>query len=234
MNTGRNLTFASAGIIFYVLSGADFQSAGVGGISWDIKYPAVIKLGAVIFWLWLVVLHWLSRKDGEYYQVWIGNAVHYQRGSVKAESVERSRNAVEDDLKKVAQYFEIEVTDQLGPAATFGHVFLHHNLRPGVYVAQSVSTNTIRSPGLGQVLTDVPQWKMPPISPRQGFFKLLWMYPDVVLRTFLNNPEVLSRRVLPWIIAVSTFWVMLAEYHFDVSSMIGPWTEQLFSDTSSE
>ena len=57
MNTGRNLTFASAGIIIYLLSGADFQSAGMGGISWDIKYPDVIKLGAVIFWLWLVVLH---------------------------------------------------------------------------------------------------------------------------------------------------------------------------------
>ena len=194
MNSGRNLNLISAGIIIYLLAGADFQSVGVSGLSWDIRYPQVIKLAAVVFWGWMVTAHWLAGRRGAYYRAWIANSADKTLPGTRRHGSADENEAARKHFDSVLAFFGVPLVDQR-QSSRFALAYVDkRGLRPGVYVCQVAKEQQLGPTKLREVIDNVVIWVANPASKRYSFLKLHRQFPDVFIRVMLNDVDVVAHR----------------------------------------
>ena len=219
MNSGRNLNLISAGIIVYLLAGADFQSIGVGGLSWDIRYPQVVKFAAVLFWLWVLITHWISRRQGAYYRAWVANSADKTLPGIPRDPKQVGKEVRKKQLDSVADYFGVPLVLQQ-ESRRFALAYVEkRNLQPGIYVCQVASEHPLEATKLREIVDNVVIWEATPASKRYGLLKLHRQFADVFIRVMLNDVDVLAHRALPWLIALITALLLIANMITDVSEL---------------
>lgn len=212
MNSGRNLNLISAGIIVYLLAGADFQSLGVSGLSWDIRYPQVVKYAAVLFWIWMLITHWLARRQGAYYRAWVANSADKTQPGIPS-------GQPSSILDSVSGYFGIPVVDRR-QSSRFELAYVEkRDFKPGVYVCQVAKEQQRQPTKLRELADNIIIWVVTPSSERCGFLKLHRQFPDVFVRVMLNDIDVMAHRVLPWLIALIAALFLIGNIFWDVSEL---------------
>ena len=224
MKTGRNLNIISGAIIVYLLSGAEFQSLGVSGLSWEIAYPGVVKLAAIVLWFWMILLHWLISRKGEYYEAFVLNTYDKNRDGVQFSEDGVSQDDVDPDIASVEAYYAKRVHD-----FTMNHPFClacvtDKERRRGIYVSQRKSIAT-SGPNPGQ---EHSAWHDFPVSTRYSLIHLHYTFPTIVWRILRNNPEVFADRIVPWGFSVITVILLITNYATDVSA----WSALIFENAT--
>ncbi len=134
VNTGRNLNLISAGIIVYLLSGADFQAIGVSGLSWDIEYPHVVKFAAELFWIWMVIAHGIADRQGVYYRACIAQSADKTLPGTPRGTTADEMAAAKKQLESALSFYGIPLIEQR-QQSRFALAYVDkRGYRPVVYV----------------------------------------------------------------------------------------------------
>ena len=199
------------------MAGADFQSLGVSGLSWSIRYPEVVKYAAVLFWFWMLMVHWLSGREGRYYRAWVANSADKTYPGIPRAQTPGDKEDRPMQLKLVGEYFGVPVElHQEGSRFALAYV-AKRGYRPGIYVCQVTKERRLEPPKLREIVDNIVVWADKPVSKRYGFLRLHRQFPDVLIKVMLNDVDVLAHRALPWLITTITASLLIANTFADVS-----------------
>ena len=222
VNSGRTLNLISVGITVYLLAGADFQSIGVSGLAWEILYPQVIKLAAVVLWLWAILKHWVAGCQGAYYRAWVANSKDKTHpGVTRTASLASSADDPAEQHRSAEEYFGVPLKNHRDKSR-FELAYVNKSgVRPGVYVCQVAKEQSVEPTRQREIADNMVILHNLPSSDRYGLLKLHLQFPDVFVRILLNDVDVLAHRTMPWILAAITASLLVANMFTDVSKLSG-------------